>query len=102
MRQYTLDLQGIPAYLFDFEVRCFSGGGGPCSVLALRAVAATTAVVASVVVWTTLDRAEAGGPNTPDFLFFAGTDFWRYGAFLYGGVLWSPGGLDADGFTGIR
>jgi hypothetical protein len=47
-------------------------------------------------------RAEAGGPNPPSFLLFAGTDLWRYGAFAYGGTLWSPGGVDADGFTGIR
>jgi len=46
-----------------------------------------------------LDRAEAGGPNDPAFLFFAGTDLWRYGAFFHGGLLWSPAGLDADGFT---
>ena len=35
----------------------------------------------------------------PDFLLFAGTDLWRYGAFLYGGGLWSPAGVDRDGFT---
>jgi hypothetical protein len=33
------------------------------------------------------------------FLFFGGVDLWRYGDFLYGGGLWSPGGLDRDGFT---
>ena len=46
--------------------------------------------------------AQAAEPNTPSFLFFAGTDLWRYGAFFYGGTLWSPAGLDANGFTGIR
>ena len=43
--------------------------------------------------------AQAAEPNTPSFLFFAGTDLWRYGAFFYGGTLWSPAGLDANGFT---
>jgi hypothetical protein len=33
------------------------------------------------------------------FLLFSGTDFWRDGAFLYGGVMWSPAGLNHDGFT---
>jgi hypothetical protein len=46
-----------------------------------------------------LDRAKAGGPDTSSFLLFGGTDLWRYGAFLYGGALWSPGGLDTSGFT---
>ena len=35
----------------------------------------------------------------PTFLVFGGADLWRYGDFLYGGMLWSPGGLDASGFT---
>jgi hypothetical protein len=46
-----------------------------------------------------MGRAAAAGPGNPSFLFFAGTDLWRYGAFAYGGLLWSPAGLDADGFT---
>jgi len=50
-------------------------------------------------VCTTLDRAQAGGPDTPSYLLFTGIELWRYGAFLYGGALWSPDGLDADGFT---
>jgi hypothetical protein len=32
-------------------------------------------------------------------LLFSGTDLWRSGAFLYGGALWSPEGLDREGFT---
>jgi hypothetical protein len=31
-------------------------------------------------------------------LIFSGTDFWRNGGFLHGGVLWAPDGLDQDGF----
>jgi hypothetical protein len=47
-------------------------------------------------------RAQTAPPSTPSFLLFTGTDLWRYGAFLYGGGLWSPAGLDHDGFTGLR
>ena len=32
-------------------------------------------------------------------LLFAGDDLWRDSAFLNGGLLWSPAGLDRDGFT---
>ena len=44
-------------------------------------------------------RAESVTPAAPTFLLFGGADVWRYGDFLYGGALWSPGGLDAGGFT---
>jgi len=33
------------------------------------------------------------------FLLFSGTDLWRQGSFSYGGLLWSPGLLDRDGFV---
>lgn len=32
-------------------------------------------------------------------LFFSGTDLWRSGVFAHGGLLWSPEGLDREGFT---
>jgi hypothetical protein len=63
-----------------------------------RVVAAAFAAAAGVVCMSD-EPAQAGSPNDPTFLFFTGTDLWRYGAFLYGGAIWSPGGLDADGFT---
>lgn len=65
-------------------------------MLALRVVAAMAAVVAGL---GTSVPAQADGALPPSFLFFGGTDLWRYGAFAYGGVLWSPGGVDTDGFT---
>jgi Cellulose biosynthesis protein BcsS len=43
--------------------------------------------------------AKAGAADTAHFLFFGGTDLWRYGDFLYGGALWSPGGLNDAGFA---
>jgi hypothetical protein len=33
------------------------------------------------------------------FLFFGGTDLWTRGSFSHGGLLWSAGGLDREGFT---
>jgi hypothetical protein len=67
-------------------------------VLRLRR-SVTTAVAVAALVGIAVDRAAAGGPDDPRFLFFTGTDVWRYGAFLYGGALWSPAGLDKSGFT---
>jgi len=68
-------------------------------MFALRGVVATAFAVAWVAASAAVDRANAGGPENPSFLLFSGTDLWRYGSFLYGGLLWSPAGLDADGFT---
>ena len=51
------------------------------------------------VLCAAVPRAGAVGTENPSFLFFAGTDLWRDDLFLYGGLLWSPAGLDVDGFT---
>lgn len=47
------------------------------------------------------DDGEANATNHRDatFLYFTGADLWRKGGTSYGGALWSPGGLNADGFT---
>jgi len=55
--------------------------------------------VANLLLFCAPGRAQAVPPDAPAFLFFGGADLWRYGDFLYGGGLWSPGGLDHDGFT---
>ena len=39
------------------------------------------------------------GDDGSHFLFFSGTDLWRDGRFMHGGVLWSPGWLEREGFT---
>ena len=39
------------------------------------------------------------GNDGARFLLFSGADLWRDGRFMHGGVLWSPDGLDRDGFT---
>ena len=33
------------------------------------------------------------------YLLFAGVDLWRAGGFVHGGLLWSPGGVQREGFT---
>lgn len=37
--------------------------------------------------------------ENPTFLFFSGVDLWRHGSFTFGGMLWSPNGVDRPGFT---
>ena len=39
------------------------------------------------------------GDDGARFLLFSGADIWSNGDFAYGGLLWSPGGLDREGFT---
>ena len=39
------------------------------------------------------------GDDGAQFLLFSGTDLWRDGRFLYGGLQWSPDGLNREGFT---
>lgn len=68
-------------------------------MVALRGVVAAAIAAAWAAAFAATDRAAAGGPEDPSFLLFSGTDLWRYGGFLYGGLLWSPAGLDNDGFT---
>jgi hypothetical protein len=69
---------------------------------ALRVAVAMAVAAAGLFLCVVAGRAENGSPDSPSFLLFGGSDLWRYGVFLYGGTLWSPAGLNADGFTGIR
>jgi hypothetical protein len=41
----------------------------------------------------------AGSRSEKQFLFFAGSDVWRQGFSLHGGVVWSANGVDQDGFV---
>ncbi len=56
--------------------------------------AAAIAGSCAATVWAGTD-----GPDKASFLLFTGTDLWREGSFIYGGLLWAPAGLDKDGFT---
>ncbi len=39
------------------------------------------------------------GDDSAHFLLLSGADLWRDGHFLHGGLLWSPDGIDREGFT---
>jgi hypothetical protein len=59
------------------------------------------AFVAGIATMGMFCAAQAGtdGAANPSLLLFAGSDVWRDGAFLDGGLLWTPAGLDTGGFT---
>jgi hypothetical protein len=62
-----------------------------CS-FAVAMAAALSSVVASA--WAGELRRDE-----PRFLLFSTADLWRHGGFLHGGVVWSPAGIDHDGFA---
>jgi hypothetical protein len=65
-----------------------------------RRVDAATAVAAILFVYCIgVPACSAAEQQSTHFILFYGTDIWRNGAFAYGGLLWSPNGLDQDGFT---
>lgn len=67
----------------------------------VRGVAAATIVVAALSSFarSALAESAADGREALRFLLFANTDLWRHGGFSHGGLLWSPGGLDREGFA---
>jgi hypothetical protein len=69
----------------------------------MRCVAGLTArLVAAAVCVCLCDRVASADLMRRDddtFLLFSGTDLWRHSSFSHGGLLWSPGGLDREGFT---
>ncbi len=69
----------------------------------MRAVSIAAAFLAAVALYCRVDPAAADmledAAEEPVFLYFSGIDLWREGGFLHGGVLWSPGGLEQEGFT---
>jgi len=66
-------------------------------VFGSRVAVATALAVASVICCAACGAEIL--PPAPSSLLFGGTDLWRYGAFLYGGAVWAPQGLDAGGFA---
>jgi len=65
----------------------------------LWGVIAAAAAGASVVFCAAIGPAQAAEPASGSLLLFGGTDLWRDSGFIYGGLLWSPAGLNAEGFT---
>ena len=65
-----------------------------------RVSVAVTAAAASLVCCVCVAAGPArAGDDGAHFLLFSGADLWRDGQFMHGGLLWSPEGLDRDGFT---
>ncbi len=66
-----------------------------------RRVNAAAVVAAAFMVCRVAASAEPAraGDDGAQLLLFSGTDIWRDGRFMHGGLLWSPGGLDREGFT---
>lgn len=69
----------------------------------MRSVAGVAARVLAALGWVcsagVASAETASGEEVPHFLLYSGTDLWRFGAFMHGGVLWSPGGVNREGFT---
>lgn len=59
---------------------------------------AVTAAIFLCCVGVTARPAWGGGKDDATVILFSGTDIWRNGAFLYGGLLAAPRGLNRDGF----
>jgi hypothetical protein len=62
-------------------------------------VAVTAAAAFLVCCVCVATRPARAGDDATQFLMFSGTDLWRDGQFMYGGLLWSPDGVSRDGFT---
>jgi hypothetical protein len=63
------------------------------------AAAAVLAAVLGVAVEPGPAVGEQAGDDGARFLLFAVSDLWRQGGFLHGGAVWSPAGIDRDGFA---
>ena len=61
-------------------------------------VAAAFVATIAILVGTE-SRADLFRRDDDTLLFFAGTDLWRHGSFSFAGGLWSPNGIDREGFT---
>lgn len=67
-------------------------------VRCVRAVATATAIALVCCVGVSAGPARAGDDGAR-LLWFSGADLWRDGLFMHSGLLWSPYGLDREGFT---
>jgi hypothetical protein len=66
----------------------------------VRGVTARLAAVAVVGSLCGVDARGDGFARSDDtLLYFGGGDVWRHGYFSYGGMVWSPAGLDFSGFA---
>ena len=63
----------------------------------VRAAASVAAAFVVCCVCLPTGCAWAGDDDVAHAILFSGRDFWRNGAFAYGGMLYAPDGLDQDG-----
>jgi cellulose biosynthesis protein BcsS len=76
------------------------GATGPPMRCVPRIGAAVVAAAGTLVCWVGVSAGPVrAGDDSARFLLFSGTDVWRDGAFVHGGLLWSPDGVDREGFT---
>lgn len=66
-----------------------------------KCVTAAAMAAAAVIVCAQHASANPGGDGSDraKWILFSGGDLWRNGGFAHGGVLWSPDGVDREGFT---
>jgi hypothetical protein len=76
------------------------GHGAPLRIVADRTAPATESAVSDKPLSIVPDGAFAAAQREQArLLLFATADLWRHGGFGYGGLLWSPAGLDNEGLT---
>ncbi len=63
----------------------------------VRGVAALVGAALSIVVGSA--RGSEFHRDDPRFLLFSTADLWTHGGFLHGGLVWSPRGVDREGFA---
>ena len=64
-----------------------------------RGVVTAAAVALSVSVASAWAGDDQLRRDDPRFLLFSNADLWGHGGFLHGGVVWSPRGVDHEGFA---
>jgi hypothetical protein len=68
-------------------------------MLRVWGLAAAAFAAALSIFCASASRADMFRRDDDTLLYFTGTDLWRQGSFSFGGGLWSPAGLDREGFT---
>ncbi|MGH6684945.1 MAG: cellulose biosynthesis protein BcsS [Pseudolabrys sp.] len=63
----------------------------------VRAVAVAAAALGVCAWCLSAGPSWAAEEKDTRLILFSGQDFWRNGAFLYGGLIWAPRGVDRDG-----
>jgi len=76
-----------------------TGGLRSCDVCIKPGIRISALLLTAWVMPAEADAPDVSRQAQHRHLLFSGAELWRGGHALYGGLLWSPGGLDAPGFT---